>query len=94
MKLEQLVKILRSADKELISSTIENRKEVTQSQLQFLMKMGVDDVRITENNMGQATWYYIEVNGETMGSQFFWNDGEYDEEGNHSLYDEYGFELK
>ena len=94
MKLEQLVKILRSADKELISNTIENRKEVTQSQLQFLMKMGVDGVRITEDNMGQATWYYIEVNGKTMGSQFFWNDGEYDEEGNHSLYDEYGFELK
>lgn len=93
MKLDQLAKTLRSGNKAVINTTIQNRKEVNQSQLRFLKKMGVEGVEITEDNMGQATWYYVSVNGENMGSQFYWNDGEYDAEGNHSLYDEYGFEV-
>ena len=53
--------------------------------------------------MGLATWYYIwykdNVKGDhawdhvNLGSQFFWNEGEYDAQGDHSLYDEYGMEL-
>ena len=53
--------------------------------------------------MGQATWYYIwkkvNVTGPNdwerlnLGSQFYWNKGSYNAEGEHSLYNEYGMDL-
>lgn len=90
MKLEQLVKILRTGSKLAIDTVISNRAEVQQSQLEFLMKMDGHGVQITKDDMGHATWYYIYADGKLVGSQFYWNDGEYDAAGNHSLYDEYG----
>ena len=90
MKLEQLVKIFRTLNKQAIGAVISNRAEVNQSQLEFLMKMDGHGVVITKDDMGHATWYCIYADGEMVGSQFYWNDGSYDAQGNHSLYDEYG----
>lgn len=90
MKLEQLVKIFRTGSKQAIDAIISNRAEVQQSQLEFLMKMGGHGVQITKDEMSHATWYYIYADGEMVGSQFYWVSGEYDANGQHSLYDEYG----
>ena len=53
----------------------------------------IPGIEITKEDMGMATWYYIKRRGFNLASQFFWNEGKYDAEGNHSLYDEYGFSI-
>jgi len=50
-------------------------------------------VSITEDNMGQATWYYIYSASGLLASQFYWNAGQYNAQGNHSLYNEFGQSL-
>jgi len=94
MKVSQLVKLLRNGNAAEVSQVIENRKLVNQTKLRFLMNVTDHGCIIEEDNMGQATWYYIsDKNNNLLSSQFYWNDGEYDAEGNHSLYDEYGMAL-
>ena len=107
MKVSQLVKLLKNVSVENVNEIeklISNRKVVTQQDLKELKKsLRGEHVYIDEDDMGQATWYYIwkktNVKGPhdwtrlNIADQFYWNDGEYDAEGNHSLYDEYGMAL-
>ena len=93
MKVSNIVKVLREGNKEAIQALISNRAEVTQSQLRFLMQIKDHGVSITEDNMGQATWYYIYSASGLLASQFYWNAGQYDTQGNHSLYNEFGLSL-
>jgi len=97
MKVSQLVKLLRNGSAEEIKEVFHNRKLVNQSKVRFLMSVKDHGVRIEEIKESQSTWYYIwrpiEGGRENLASQFYWNEGEYDAEGNHSLYDEYGFAL-
>lgn len=62
------------------------------------LKDGIDEIHFLKYDLGLATWYHVTLNdGECrveLANQFFWNDGTYDEQGNHSLYDENGFSLK
>lgn len=91
MKVSAIIKVLREGNKEAIKAVIENRKAVNQSKLRFLMSVVDHGCTITEDNMGSATWYYIKnANGTLLGSQFYWNEGQYNAQGEHSLYNEYG----
>ena len=94
MKVSQLVKLLRNGSKEEIKAVIENRKEVNQTKLRFLMSVEDHGCKIEEDDMELSTWYYITRGGELLACQFYWNEGSYNAEGVHSLYDEYGFALK
>mgnify|MGYP000008428887 FL=1 len=89
-----LVNIIKQENPQAVKSVLENRKNVNQKALDFLYILPIEGVEITKDDMGMATWFYIKRNNKTIASQFFWNEGEYDAEGNHSLYDEYGFSLK
>ena len=94
MKVSQLVKLLRNGNPAEVKEVFQNRKLVNQTKMRFLMSVKDHGCKIEEDNMGLSTWYYISKDNEYLTSQFYWNDGEYDAEGNHSLYDEYGFALK
>jgi hypothetical protein len=89
-----LVNIVKNENPQAVKSVLENRKNVNQKALDLLYTLPIEGVEITKDDMGMATWFYVKRNNKTIASQFFWNDGEYDAEGNHSLYDEYGFNLK
>jgi len=89
-----LVNIIKQENPQAIKTVIENRKSVNEKTLDLLYTLPIEGIEITKDDMGMATWFYISRNGKTIASQFFWNEGEYDAEGNHSLYDEYGFALK
>ena len=93
MKVSQLVKLLRTGSKEEIKAVINNRKEVNESKLRFLMSVEDHGCKIEIDNMGLSTWYYISRGDELLASQFYWNRGSYNAEGVHSLYDEYGFAI-
>jgi hypothetical protein len=91
-----LTEILENANEnpEAVKTVIENRKSVEQRQLEFFIHNPVKGIEITKDDMGESTWYYIKHNGKLISCQFYWNEGSYDSEGNHSLYDEYGFSIK
>tara|TARA_R110000772_G_scaffold55472_8_gene126576 strand:+ start:3434 stop:3742 length:309 start_codon:yes stop_codon:yes gene_type:complete len=93
MKVSQLVKVLREGNKEAINAAVQNRAEVNQGMLETLIGAEHIGVEITEDNMGMATWYYIKNANGSLSSQFYWNDGKYDAQGFHNLYDEYGMPL-
>ena len=86
-----LVKVLRNGNTNEIETTINNRKMVNQRMLDFLALMQIEGVKIESYDLGLSTWYHIHHNGVEVASQFYWNDGEYDAQGNHSHFDEYGF---
>jgi len=89
-----LADILENENPQAVKSVIENRKSVEQRQLEFFMNNPIEGIEIEKQDMGMATWYYVKRRGFNVASQFFWNEGSYDSEGNHSLYDEYGFSIK
>ena len=100
----QIKKMVLTGTPNEIKAMLENRKEVTQQQIkQLINPLREEGVYIEEDNMGQATWYYIwkkvNVTGPhdwerlNLGSQFYWNEGSYNAEGEHSLYNEYGMAL-
>ena len=89
-----LVNIIKQENQQAVKTVIENRKSVDQKALDFLYMLPINGIEIEKDDMGSATWYYIKRAGKTIASQFYWNEGEYDNEGNHSLYDEYGFALQ
>ena len=103
IQVSNLVKVIKSKNAEALNALIQDRTKVNQSMLDFLYVVGIEGIEITKDDMGLATWYYIwykdNVKGDhawdhvNLGSQFFWNEGEYDAQGDHSLYDEYGMEL-
>jgi len=99
-----LVKTIKSKNAANVNALVGDRTKVNQAMLDFLDVVGIEGIEITKDDMGLATWYYIwykgNVNAEgtdwdniSLGSQFFWNEGEYDAQGDHSLYDEYGTQL-
>lgn len=89
----------------MFRTLIQNRKLVTQPMLDLLLTQGVEGVVIDKYDMGEATWYdfyrkenvkplpIIDWDRVNLGSQFFWNEGEYDANGVHSIFDEYGNKL-
>ena len=102
MKVSQLVKALRSGNPEKVNALIQDRKAVSQSMLESLRgQLKEQHIYIDKDDMGQATWYYVwrkenyksanDWDRVNLGCQFFWNEGEYDANGEHSLYNEYGF---
>ena len=106
MNISQIKKIVLTGTPEQVQSAVGNRKEVTQIQMKALSETKLlreDGLFVEEDNMGQATWYYIwkkvNVTGPhdwerlNLGSQFYWNEGSYNAEGEHSLYNEYGMAL-
>ena len=82
-------------DINMFRTLIQNRKLVTQPMLDLLLAQGVEGVLIDKYDMGEATWYdfYRKKNWLNLGSQFFWNEGEYDANGVHSIFDECGNKL-
>ena len=103
INVSELVKVIKTKNEEAVKALVQDRTKVNQTMLDFLYVVGIEGIEITKDDMGLATWYYIwykdNVKGDhdwqrvNLGYQFFWNDGEYDAQGNHSLYDEYGMEL-
>ena len=101
IKVSNLVKVIKSKNAKAVNDLIEDRSKVNQAMLDFLHVTGVEDIYIDKDDMGLATWYYIwykdNVKGDhdwdrvNLGSQFFWNDGEYDAQGNHNMFDEWGY---
>jgi len=89
-----LANILKNENPQAVKTTIENRKSVDQLDLEFFMNNPIEGIEIEKQDMGMSTWYYVKRRGFNVASQFFWNEGSYDSEGNHSLYDEYGFSIK
>lgn len=89
-----LVNILKNENPQAVKTTIENRKSVDQLDLEFFMNNPIEGIEIEKVELVTATWYYVKREGRVIASQFFWNEGSYDSEGNHSLYDEYGFALQ
>jgi hypothetical protein len=89
-----LANILKNENPQAVKTIIENRKSVDQLDLEFFVNNPIEGIEITKDDMGMATWYYIKRNGQLVGAQFFWNEGEYNAQGIHSLYDEYGFSVK
>tara|TARA_R110000803_G_scaffold59512_2_gene118146 strand:+ start:903 stop:1226 length:324 start_codon:yes stop_codon:yes gene_type:complete len=89
-------------DINVFRTLIQNRKSVTQPMLDLLYMQGIEGVIIDKHDMGESTWYnfYRKENVKPLpildwdrvylGSQFFWNEGKYDANGVHSLFDEYG----
>ena len=102
-QVSNLVKVIKTKNADAIKALVQDRTKVNQAMLDFLYVMNIPGIEITKDDMGLATWYYIwykdNVKGDhdwsrvNLGSQFFWNDGEYDAQGNHSMFDEYGIEL-
>tara|TARA_B110000503_G_scaffold52526_1_gene84436 strand:+ start:1993 stop:2313 length:321 start_codon:yes stop_codon:yes gene_type:complete len=104
MKAIQLVNALRNGNAPEVNAILGDRKAITQQELKELIKpMRAEGIYIDEDDMGQATWYYLwkKVNvksptsweRENLASQFYWNEGEYNANGVHSLFDEWGTEL-
>jgi len=104
IQVSNLVKVIKSKNAEAVNALIQDRTKVNQAMLDFIYVVGIEGIEIEKDDMGLATWYYIWYKGNVnekgtdwdninLGSQFFWNEGEYDAQGDHSLYDEYGMEL-
>ena len=89
-----LVNITKKENPQAVKAVMENRKLVDQKAFDFLYTLPITGVEIEKDDMGMATWYYVKREGKVIASQFYWNEGEYDSEGIHSLYDEYGFALQ
>ena len=88
-----LVNITKNENPQAVKAVMENRKLVDQKAFDFLYTLPITGVEIEKDDMDLATWYYVKREGKVIASQFYWNEGEYDSEGMHSLYDEYGFAL-
>lgn len=88
-----LVNITKNENPQAVKAVMENRKLVDQKAFDFLYTLPITGVEIEKDDMDLATWYYVKREGKVIASQFYWNEGEYDSEGKHSLYDEYGFAL-
>ena len=89
-----LVNIIKKENPQAVKTVMENRKLVDQKSFDFLYTLHITGVEIEKVELVTATWYYVKREGKVIASQFYWNEGEYDNEGNHSLYDEYGFPLQ
>ena len=89
-----LVNIIKKENPQAVKTVMENRKLVDQKSFDFLYTLPITGVEIEKVELVTATWYYVKREGKVIASQFYWNEGEYDSEGNHSLYDEYGFALQ
>ena len=89
-----LVNIIKKENPQAVKTVMENRKLVDQKSFDFLYTLPITGVEIEKVELVTATWYYVKREGRVIASQFFWNEGSYDSEGNHSLYDEYGFALQ
>ena len=89
-----VVNHLKKSPIESVKTLINNRKAINQELLDFIVELSPSGIEITKDNMGASTWYYIKRNGQLVGAQFFWNEGAYNAEGVHSLYDEYGYSVK
>ena len=89
-----LVNIIKKENPQAVKTVMENRKLVDQKSFDFLYTLPITGVEIEKVELVTATWYYVKREGKVIASQFYWNEGEYDSEGMHSLYDEYGFPLQ
>ena len=103
INVSNLVKTIKSKNVANVNALVGDRTKVNQAMLDFIYVVGIEGIEIEKDDLGLATWYYIwykdNVKGDhdwdrvSLGYQFFWNEGEYDAQGDHSLYDEYGMEL-
>lgn len=96
MTLNQIIEILTTGEKAKIKQLMANRAIMSESKLRMVGELLSDypEVSIEFNPMSQANEYIISRNGQFMATQFYWREGHYDAQGNHSLYDEYGMDLK
>jgi len=95
IQVSNLVKVIKSKNANAIKALMQDRIKVNQAMLDFLYVVGIKGFEITKDDMGQATWYYVSYelpagNRVNLGYQSFWNEGSYNAQGQHSLYNEYG----
>lgn len=94
MTLNEIVQVFVSGEKAEVKQLLSNRVLMTESKLRMVGELLSDypEVEIEFHPMSQTNEYMVRRNGNFMGSQFYWREGEYGANGVHSLYDEYGRE--
>jgi hypothetical protein len=92
MTINQVLDIFEKGSREEVINLVENRVLMPESRLRMFGELLTGTtVSIEHNPMSQVNEYWIYRNGECLATQFYWKDGEYNAQGEHSLYDEYGF---
>ena len=97
MTTNEICELLAHGNLQEAKAIIEDRKQMPESRLRMIGELLSDypHVRMEHEPMSESNWYYIYrmENGERSQvlMQFYWKEGSYNENGEHSLYDEYGF---
>ena len=95
MTIKEICELLAYGDLQEAKAIIQDRKQMPESRLRMIAEVLTDyPVRFEHEPMSESNWYYISRTDEErtyVGSQFYWIKGSYDENGEHSLYDEYGY---
>jgi hypothetical protein len=88
---ENLQAAIDNKDYVLASKLFSDRRKSTK---EFLDNLTLDGVEVSSYELSLTNWYNIKVDGNYVSSSFFWKDGEYDENGEHSLFDDNGYPKK
>ena len=97
MTTNEICELLAHGNLQEAKAIIEDRKQMPESRLRMIGELLSDypHVHIDHDPMSESNWYYIYrmENGERSQvlMQFYWKEGSYNENCEHSLYDEYGF---
>lgn len=95
----EIIEAMVNLDIELVRKLIQDRTKVTKETLeklgQICFKTSYNGFNVVVHKMDFSTFYHLlneHMDGSAtfLGAQFFWNEGTYDAQGNHSLYDEHG----